>query len=165
MREKINLIKEGIVFDAKPDAIPFNYRISYKVSLICMIIKVCCGRRGCSLVKMHMIATAVSDREYEEKLKRYLQTQIPGTFVIRFEPSLNRALEYALADVFIAQQVNGTYKLIDRGKVLVKEIQNDDTIFRYEKKVLEEIQCDLTEEKIKSLMEGWRYQNAKNQQT
>ena len=115
--------------------------------------------------KMHMIATAVSDREYEEKLKRYLQTQIPGTFVIRFEPSLNRALEYALADGFIAQQVNGTYKLIDRGKVLVKEIQNDDTIFRYEKKVLEEIQCDLTEEKIKSLMEGWRYQNAKNQQT
>ena len=107
----------------------------------------------------------VSDREYEEKLKRYLQTQIPGTFVIRFEPSLNRALEYALADGFIAQQVNGTYKLIDRGKVLVKEIQNDDTIFRYEKKVLEEIQCDLTEEKIKSLMEGWRYQNAKNQQT
>ena len=130
-----------------------------------MIIKVCCGRRGCSLVKMHMIATAVSDREYEEKLKRYLQTQIPGTFVIRFEPSLNRALEYALADGFIAQQVNGTYKLIDRGKVLVKEIQNDDAIFRYEKKVLEEIQCDLTEEKIKSLMEGWRYQNAKNQQT
>lgn len=165
MREKINLIKEGIVFDAKPDAIPFNYRISYKVSLICMIIKVCCGRRGCSLVKMHMIATAVSDRKYEEKLKRYLQTQIPGTFVIRFEPSLNRALEYALADGFIAQQVNGTYKLIDRGKVLVKEIQNDDAIFRYEKKVLEEIQCDLTEEKIKSLMEGWRYQNAKNQQT
>ena len=165
MREKINLIKEGIVFDAKPDAIPFNYRISYKVSLICMIIKVCCGRRGCSLVKMHMIATAVSEREYEEKLKRYLQTQIPGTFVIRFEPSLNRALEYALADGFIAQQVNGTYKLIDRGKVLVKEIQNDDAIFRYEKKVLEEIQCDLTEEKIKSLMEGWRYQNAKNQQT
>ena len=165
MREKINLIKEGIVFDAKPDAIPFNYRISYKVSLICMIIKVCCGRRGCSLVKMHMIATAVSDREYEEKLKRYLQTLIPGTFVIRFEPSLNRALEYALADGFIAQQVNGTDKLIDRGKVLVKEIQNDDTIFRYEKKVLEEIQCDLTEEKIKSLMEGWRYQNAKNQQT
>ena len=165
MREKINLIKEGIVFDAKPDAIPFNYRISYKVSLICMIIKVCCGRRGCSLVKMHMIAAAVSDREYEEKLKRYLQTQIPGTLVIRFEPSLNRALEYALADGLIAQQVNGTYKLIDRGKVLVKEIQNDDAIFRYEKKVLEEIQCDLTEEKIKSLMEGWRYQNAKNQQT
>ena len=86
MREKINLIKEGIVFDAKPDAIPFNYRISYKVSLICMIIKVCCGRRGCSLVKMHMIATAVSDREFEEKLKKYLQTQIPSTFVIRFEP-------------------------------------------------------------------------------
>lgn len=165
MKEKNNLIKEVIIFDAKPDAIPFNYRISYKVSLICMIIKECCGRRGCSLVKMHMIATAVSDREYEEKLKRYLQTQIPGTFVIRFEPSLNRALEYALADGFIVQQANGTYKLIDRGKVLVKEILNDDTVFQREKDVLEEIQCDLTEEKIKSLMEGWRYQNAKNQPT
>jgi hypothetical protein len=27
MREKINLIKEGIVFDAKPDAVPFNWII------------------------------------------------------------------------------------------------------------------------------------------
>ena len=42
---------------------------------------------------------------------------------------------------------------------------NDDTLFQREKDVLEEIQCDLTEEKIKSLMEGWRYQNVKNQPT
>ena len=95
-----------------------------------------------------MIATAVSDREFEEKLKKYLQTQISSTFVIRFEPSINRALEYALADGFIAQQANGTYKLMDRGKALVKEILNDDTLFQREKDVLEEIQCDLTEEKI-----------------
>ena len=85
--------------------------------------------------------------------------------VIRFEPSINRALEYALADGFIAQQANGTYKLMDRGRALVKEILNDDTLFQREKDVLEEIQCDLTEEKIKSLMEGWRYQNVKNQPT
>ena len=162
MEKEFDLSKEGIIFDAKPDAIPFNYRISYKISLLCMIIKKCCGRRGCSLVKMHIIASAVSDLEYEEKLKKYLTNHIANEFVVRFEPSLNRALEYALADQFIVQQVNGSYKLLERGKKLVNEIINDDSIFQHEKLVMDEMGSDLTEEKIKSLMEGWRYQDVKN---
>ena len=28
--------KEGFLFDAKPDVIPYNYRISYKVSILCV---------------------------------------------------------------------------------------------------------------------------------
>lgn len=64
----MDLTKDGIVFDAKPDAIPFNYRISYKVSLLCLIIKMCCGRRGCSLIKMHIVATAIADFEYKRRL-------------------------------------------------------------------------------------------------
>ena len=32
------LLKNGIIFDAKPDVVPYNYRISYKVSIICLLI-------------------------------------------------------------------------------------------------------------------------------
>lgn len=162
MDKKIDLTKDGIVFDAKPDAIPFNYRISYKVSLLCLIIKLCCGRRGCSLIKLHIIATAVSDLEYKQKLEKYLKTHIENEFVVRFEPALNRALEYALADSFIVQQANGTYKLTDKGKELASKIIDDKTIFIHEKIILEEISSDLTEEKIRAISERWRYQDVKN---
>ena len=162
MDKKIDLTKDGIVFDAKPDAIPFNYRISYKISLLCMIIKVCCGRRGCSLIKMHIIATAVSDLEYKRKLENYLKTNIDNNFVVRFEPAVNRALEYALADGLMAQQANGAYKLTDKGKELACKILEDKTIFLHEKSVLEEIHNELKEEKIRALLERWRYQDVKN---
>lgn len=162
MDKKIDLTKDGIVFDAKPDAIPFNYRISYKISLLCMIIKLCCGRRGCSLIKLHIIATAISDLEYKQKLEKYLKTHIEKEFVVRFEPALNRALEYALADNFIVQQANGTYKLTDKGKELTSKIIDDKTIFTHEKIILEEISSDLTEEKIRAISERWRYQDVKN---
>jgi len=55
------LLKNGIIFDAKPDVVPYNYRISYKVSIICLLIYKCCGRMGCSLIKMHIIASALAD--------------------------------------------------------------------------------------------------------
>ena len=37
-----------IIFDAKPDAVPYNYRISYKVTQLCLIMRIC-GRGGCLL--------------------------------------------------------------------------------------------------------------------
>ncbi len=162
MDKRADLTKDGIVFDAKPDAIPFNYRISYKISLLCMIIKVCCGRRGCSLIKMHILATAISDLEYKCKLEKYLNTHIASEFVVRFEPAVNRALEYALVDGFIVQQANGTYKLTDKGKELTRKILDDETIFIHEKSVLEGIHNDLTEEKIRAISERWKYQDVKN---
>ena len=162
MDKKMALTKDGIVFDAKPDAIPFNYRISYKITLLCMIIKLCCGRRGCSLIKLHIIATAISDLEYKKKLEKYFETHIQNEFVVRFEPALNRALEFALADGFIVQQANGTYKLTNKGREFATKIISDNTIFLYEKSVLEGIGDDLTEEKIRAISERWRYQDVKN---
>lgn len=162
MDKKMNLTKDGIVFDAKPDAIPFNYRISYKVSLLCLIIKMCCGRRGCSLIKMHIVATAIADFEYKRRLEKYMKTHMENEFVVRFEPAVNRALEFALADDFITQQVNGSYKLTDKGKELAAKILEDKTIFLHEKNVLEGIGVDLTEEKIRAISERWRYQDVKN---
>lgn len=56
------LIRADIVFDAKPDAVPYNYRISYKVSQLCLIIRICGWGDTCSLIKLHMISFAMISR-------------------------------------------------------------------------------------------------------
>lgn len=162
MNKETNLIKEGIIFDAKPDAIPFNYRITYKISILCMIMKICCGRRGCSLIKMHIISTAITDKEYRNRLEQFLKERVDREFIVRFEPAVNRALEYALSDGFITQQQNGTYKLTEKGKILASKIMEDKTIFQYEKLVLQKLGPELTEEKIRAISERWKYRDAKN---
>lgn len=52
-----------IVFDAKPDAVPYNYRISYKVSQLCLIMRICGWGGTCSLIKLHMISFALISRD------------------------------------------------------------------------------------------------------
>ena len=35
------LMTDLVVFDAKPDAVPYRYRISYKIGQICLILSIC----------------------------------------------------------------------------------------------------------------------------
>ncbi len=48
-------INNDIIFNSKAAAVPYNYRISYKIALITAIIGKCCGKKGCSAIKLQMI--------------------------------------------------------------------------------------------------------------
>lgn len=52
-----------IVFNAKPDAVPYNYRISYKVTQLCLIMRICGRGDVCSLIKLHLISFALISQE------------------------------------------------------------------------------------------------------
>ena len=56
-------LQGDIIFDAKPDAVPYNYRISYKVSQLCLIMYICGWGTSCSLIKLHMISFALLSRK------------------------------------------------------------------------------------------------------
>ena len=156
------LSKDGIVFDSKPDAIPYQYRISYRISLICLIIHLCCGRKGCSLIKMHTISSAVLNKKYYDVLNKYLLSNNSEIIIVRFDSALNRAINYAVYDEIIIQQGNGTYRLTNKGKELAKFIINQKDIFVNEIDILNNIGLKLTNEKLDDLKERWSYENVKD---
>lgn len=161
MREKYILTDE-VIFKAKPDAVPYNYRISYKVGQICLIFGMCCGRSGCSLFKLHMISTSLYTKEEMKRLKEFSDNIIATYPIIRFDPAINRAVKYALADKLIFQQANGLFRLTEKGKGFVKMIRKDKSIMINEKSFLANLSNKLTELKIKELMTVWRYSDASN---
>ena len=61
-------LQGDIIFDAKPDAVPYNYRISYKVSQLCLIMYICGWGTSCSLIKLHMISFALLSRKNMDNL-------------------------------------------------------------------------------------------------
>ncbi|RHA75767.1 hypothetical protein DW918_11070 [Eubacterium ventriosum] len=155
------LLTEEIVFDSKPEAVPYNYRISYKMAQICLIIsKSCKGRAGCSLIKLHIISNALNTQEYMNDLQNYVNGKI-GYIIVRFDPVVNRAIKYAIADNLIEQLKNGTFKLTENGKKLIKKVEKEDIMAR-EKKFLDELGSKLSNEKVERLMSLWRYKNAEN---
>lgn len=85
--DKNYLIAEEIVFNAKPDAVPFNYRISYKIGQLCLILSICCGRKGCSYFKLHMISMSLCTKEEMTKISNETYLPIIEGFDMKFDSS------------------------------------------------------------------------------
>lgn len=147
----------NIIFDSKPDAVPYNYRISYKVSQICLVLdKTGWGKSGCSLIKIHMISFALSSKAAMERLDDFVHSEYALPPIIRFDPAVNRAITFAVADGLIYQLKNGNYLLTPKGKELVLHVDKEPELLMAEKHALEGISKKLTDKKINSLAEAWR---------
>lgn len=158
----IYLLSDTIVFDSKPIAVPYNYRISYKISQIMLIISLCCSRGGCSLVKLHMISMALSSKDSMEKLLDFANRGLTEIPVVRFDPTVNRALLFAISEKLIVQQKDGKLRLTVEGKNYISAIINDKTLMVREKNSLNQLSTKITEKVIGDIMTNWRYQNATN---
>ena len=151
-----------IVFDAKPDAVPYNYRISYKVTQLCLIMRLCGRGDVCSLIKLHMISFALISHDNMRKLVAF----VDGTGsapIVRFDPSVNRALTYAIGYGLVKQQENAKYKLTDRGKQLAEQIKTVGDLMVVEMNDLNSLAKKLTEGKIEEIVDRWRIKDAENQ--
>jgi hypothetical protein len=148
-----------IVFDAKPDAVPYNYRISYKVTQICLIMRICGRGDMCSLIKLHMISFALFSRGNMNRLIDFAEGT-NRTPIVRFDPAVNRAIAYAIAYGFVERQQTGNFKLTDRGKKLADQIKIVGDLMMTEISDLNTLAKKLTESKVKELVEMWRDKHA-----
>ena len=151
-----------IVFNAKPDAVPYNYRISYKVTQLCLIMRICGRGDVCSLIKPHMISFALISQENMRKLVDFADG-IGSAPIVRFDPSVHRALTYAIGYGLIKRQQNAKYKLTDRGKQLAEQIKVVGDLMVIEIGDLNLLAKKLTERKVEEIVDRWRIKDAENQ--
>lgn len=154
-------LQGDIIFNAKPDAIPYNYRISYKVSQLCLILRICGRGDTCSLIKLHMISFALVSRDNMSKLAAFAdgEDRVP---IVRFDPAVNRALTYAIAYGFIEQNKTGKYALTSYGKCLADQIKNANDLMTMEITDLSILEKKLSESKVKELVDMWRNKHAED---
>jgi hypothetical protein len=154
-----HLTNADIVFNAKPDAVPYNYRISYKVSQLCLILRICGRGNVCSFVKMHMISFALISQSNMEKLIGFVDGSNHAP-IVRFDPAVNSALTFATAYGFVEQQKTGKFKLTSNGERLAEQIIAVKDLLVSEIENLNVLAKKLTEGKIDALMEMWRERDA-----
>lgn len=147
---------EKVSVENKPIPVPYNYRIIYKIAQLVLIIGKCCGKSGCSLEKLHMISFALTSNSEFKKLKAFLSNKGEGYTLVRFDPAVNRAINFSLAEKIVYRQKNGLLKLTQRGKDFLKDIMNDQELLVIEKQYIDTINASLSEDIIKSLKADWR---------
>lgn len=146
----------------KPIAVPYNYRIMYKISQLVLIIYYCCSsRKGCSLEKLHMISTAITSKTDYDRLNSFINGR-QNIIIIRFDPAVNRAVTLALAEGLLYGQVNGLFRLSKKGKKFAEELDKDKTLMVREKELMQRISTNLTEDKVNELMADWRINNVES---
>ncbi|MCF7560193.1 hypothetical protein L3X39_06040 [Sabulilitoribacter multivorans] len=157
----MELYAERITFSKKPISIPPEYRPSYTIGLIVLILKICCQSSKSSLLKLHLINWALKSDENRNSLKKFVlsnYTESSKTWGI--EPSLNRALNYSVHEG-ICLISEGKYQLEEKGEIFYQKIIEDPEYLNEEIEFLKFLgKRKITDNRIESIYKKWKNQNA-----
>ena len=146
---------------SRPVAVPYNYRLMYKLAQLVLIMGLCCGNKGCSMQKLQMISMSLESQHDFGRLLAFIKGSLQYP-VIRFDPSVNRAVLFALSEKVIFQQANGLFRLTPKGRGFLNELSEDHHILVVEKNYVKEVSTLLTESMIKNIMANWRACDVEN---
>ncbi len=157
----MELYAKKITFSKKPISIPPEYRPSYSIGLIVLILKICCQNSKSSLLKLHLINWALKSEENRESLRSFVlsnYTESSKTWGI--EPSLNRALNYSVHEG-VCLIVKGKYQLQEKGEELYQKIISNKEFLNEEIDFLNFLgKRKITDNRIDSIYKKWKNQNA-----
>lgn len=146
--------EKDIQFTSRPSSVPFQYRTSYKLGLISLIIRNCSSRNSCSNLKLQLICTSYMTREQQDELIEILDLRKAPT-ISRLDPAVDRAIDFGIADGLFEISSNGKIMLSTIGMMLANNIIEDEKLFNDEKAFLMRIGKKLTEDAIERMKKSW----------
>lgn len=115
------------------------------------------GRAGAmSLKKAHLVCSGASSKESRERLLRLLNgnrhlEDVP----LRIDPSLNRAIDYAIAEQLVAAHVRSdtcVLELLPTGFKFAEALMNDPTCLIEEKIFAEALRGNVPNERVEEIL-------------
>jgi hypothetical protein len=139
-------------FNKRDISIPADYRPLYKIGHIILILFLACRSNKATLMKLHFLCWSIKSDSNLLLVQQWINNNFRNDYHIwGVEPTVNRALMYAVAEGYIALS-EGNYGLTDIGIDLYKLIKKDKDLYVKEKAFLETIgKNGISEQKIKDL--------------
>ncbi len=149
-----------IKFKRKPIPIPAEYRPTYKMAQIVLILKFTCqGDKG-SLLKLHLLSWSLKSEKNRQELIKFIHSNFTSDLKIwGIEPALNRALSYAVAEK-LCNIEKGKYVLTKKGISFCEQIIKNTKILDIEIDFLKQIgKRKITDNRILALSKKWELSN------
>jgi hypothetical protein len=137
-------------FARRPVAVAADLRPLWRLGSICLILRNCWGASA-TLRQLHVLNWALRDGENRSVFLSALQDAPPVLPIVRIEPSLNRAVNFALGEALIARAAN-RLTLEPKGREFAKRIADTDDLFVQEKAFFAAIGKKVTEKIVERVL-------------
>ncbi|HEY0015933.1 MAG TPA: hypothetical protein VGC13_06425 [Longimicrobium sp.] len=139
-------------FSERPAPVLPRHRIAWGLSLVILILVLCSRGRRASLQKLHVLNWAVRNEENRKTFRKFLAGSTdPGAILIRYEPSLNRAIDFAAGEHLVAILDSGSIQLTEQGSSFAAELLAQKEVLIAEIAFFKELRLQVTEQMVTNL--------------
>lgn len=122
------LLDAPFTFTERPVPTPAELRPQWRTTLVCLIVDACWGKRA-SWHQLHVLNWATRSPVTRATYERLHQLQArPDDVVVRYDPSLDRAIDLALGERFLERKGGDIVALTARGKGVVARLSGEDAL-------------------------------------
>lgn len=156
VRELFEMLDSKVAFGRQPEAIPGDLRISWRLTILCLILMRCRGSKT-NLQTLHVLWWAMRARTSRELFVRWVEgDNRPDDLVVRFDPSLTVTLDLALgAGLVTWESSTSVVGLTLEGKGFADRAWADENVLREERTFLRRLPAHITQKSMRELLE-WR---------
>jgi hypothetical protein len=141
-----------IVFRRRPVDIPGDMRPAWRIAFLVLMLNLCCRGGRSSIRRLHVFNWCSRTNEGSNLLRRAIAERVlPGTVLVRIEPSLARAVDFAVGAGVLERESKDRVKLTGEGRRLANEIMEDETVLLREKQWAAALKQAVTEDFVDSI--------------
>jgi hypothetical protein len=145
-------LKTNFLFRRQPVAIPADLRPIWRIGLIVLLLNNCCKGGRTSFARLHVLNWGIRSKKNRHDLQAVIKGVIaPDAVIVRFEPFLNRAVDFAIGEGLVRLVDGKNLELSTKGRELAINIHQIESLYTLEKQFMEAIRNNLTESLIKKM--------------
>jgi len=134
------------LFRRRPVAIPADLRPSWRVAVIVLLLRKCCRQNRSGFTRLHVLSWGVRTIETRNALIAAAAGDIPpNTLLVRIEPSLNRAVNFALGEGLLRRVSGDKVELTPSGITFADQLDSNVVAFSREKAFMDSVGRRITE--------------------
>lgn len=148
----LSLLDTPFVFRKRPVPVPGDLRPIWRIYLILLLLRKCCRQNRSSFARLHVLSWAMLSPENRSALLAVVDgEQSPDSLIVRVEPSLNRAVDYAIGLGLIRRQNGNRFELTPEGVTTAGEIEDSGECLKDEIAFMNELGRRVTETLVDEL--------------
>lgn len=151
----IQILDTPFIFGDRPESIPGDMRPVWRVGLILLLLRMSSRGNKSSIGRIHLLNWAIRSRDNQRVLIDVIEFQLQlDSVIVRIEPSLNRAADFAHGEKLIRKIGGDRLELTMLGTQRADELISDSSVYVAEKTFLAELGKKLTERIVNILYSG-----------
>lgn len=147
------LLSVPYTFTVRPTPLPADLRAIWRISLLLLMLNRACRGGRSSLLRLHVLNWGIRTDAGRRHLFAALDgSRRPQDLLVRLEPSLNRAIDFALGEGLVTLRQGDRIEIAARGTDTLREVDALPDLFRNEKEFLSHVGLRITETWVQAVM-------------